>query len=272
LFPPPVDPYDPTGDSGALAATRALLTVRSRTQAAAVLMTAIDDLGGYVVPARLAGPDAIPVDVSLGVGEPMVVVVLDPLDLSSLRLARHLPLLVEDALSAARRCVVDERLRIRAGIDPLTGVATRTEIEPRLHRSAPGDVVCLLVLDGLERVNDAFGRAAGNEALAALGAVLRDGITPEDFVGRFGADEFIVILAATSAGTASAQLTRLTSAWAAQSGHRPGVSIGAAAVGSGGAAIAGRAAAAALHRSKRRAEGGVEVATPMDYPLRRPRP
>jgi diguanylate cyclase (GGDEF)-like protein len=257
--------YDTTGDGCALAATRALLTVRSRAEAAGVMRTVIDDMGGCTVPARLAGPDAIPVDVSLGVGEPMVVLVLDPMDLASLRLARHLPVLVEDALSAARRCENDQRQWIRASIDTLTGVATRAEIGPRLHLCAHGDVICMLDLDGLKLLNDTFGHAAGDQALRALGDLLRAGIEGADFVGRYGGDEFIVIFADTSLKVAYERMTVMTGMWTTQPGHRPGVSIGVAAVGHSGAVVASRAADAALYRAKRLRDGRVEFAAPNDY-------
>ncbi len=66
-----------TGEGVVLAATRALLSVRSREEAADVLLTAIRDLAGGVVPARLAEAhrDALPGDVSLGIGDPLLVVV-----------------------------------------------------------------------------------------------------------------------------------------------------------------------------------------------------
>jgi diguanylate cyclase (GGDEF)-like protein len=270
-FPPAVDPYDATGDGSALAATRALLTVRSRADAARVLSTVINDMGGCVVPARLAGPEAMPVDVSLGAGEPMVVVVLDPMDLASLRLARHLPLLIEDALSAARRCEDDQRQRTRASTDALTGVATRAEIGPRLHACASGDVVCMLDVDGLKVLNDTFGHAAGDRVLKALGDALRNGTRHDDFVGRFGGDEFIVVLADTSSQVACERMAQLTVDWLAQSGHRPGVSVGVAAVDQRGAVIASRAADVALYRAKRLTRG-VEIATSDDYLPDGPRP
>jgi methanogenic corrinoid protein MtbC1 len=74
--------------------------VQTRAEAAQVLHTAVHDLGGAIVPARLAGDDAIPVDVSLGVGEPRLVVA-DQMDMAGMRLAQHLPLLVRDAQHAA---------------------------------------------------------------------------------------------------------------------------------------------------------------------------
>ena len=71
-YPPPDDVDDPTGDGVALAATRALLKASTREEVARVLHTAVGDLGGTVVPARLASESALSVDVSLGVGEPRV--------------------------------------------------------------------------------------------------------------------------------------------------------------------------------------------------------
>ena len=99
------DTTDATGDAIVLAATRAMLTATSRQQVAAILHTAVNDLGAGVVPARLADghPHAVPLDVSLGVGEPRVVVV-DPVSLGAMRCSHQLPGLVEDALLTASRC------------------------------------------------------------------------------------------------------------------------------------------------------------------------
>lgn len=105
-YPRPVDGDVGDGDAVVLAATRAMLSARTREEVAAVLHTAVNDLGGGVVPARLAG-DALPLDVSLGVGEPRVVFV-DRVSVAGLRLERHLPGLVQDALTTAARCDREE--------------------------------------------------------------------------------------------------------------------------------------------------------------------
>lgn len=96
---------DPTGTDIALAATRALLAATTREEAAAVLRTAVHDLGAGTAPARLAdlNPEALAVDVSLGVGEPRVVVV-DGVSPAGLRVALHLPALLHDATLVAARC------------------------------------------------------------------------------------------------------------------------------------------------------------------------
>jgi hypothetical protein len=96
---------DLSGDSVALAATRALLSIRRREEASEVLQTVVHDLGGAVVPARLAEahPGALPIDLSLGCGEPLLVVVPE-LSIAALQIAHHLPRLQQDALRAAELC------------------------------------------------------------------------------------------------------------------------------------------------------------------------
>lgn len=263
-YPQAFDPHDATGNSTALAATRALLKVNDRVEAAQVLRHAITDMGGHVVAARLAGPDAIPVDVSLGVGEPQVVVA-DPVDPAALRLARHLPMLVEDALASAARSEHHHRQSLRATQDALTGVASRGEIGPRLGMTAFGDAICMLDLDGFKKLNDTRGHGAGDRVLQHLGELLRVETRDGDFVGRYGGDEFIVVLSATPLQVACQRMERLASTWTSNIGQQASVSIGVAAVESRGAVIAAQAADAALYRAKRLGRSRVEMATPGDY-------
>jgi diguanylate cyclase (GGDEF)-like protein len=247
----------------ALAATRALLNATTRTEAAAVLHTAVHDLGGAVLPARLAGPNALPVDVSLGAGEPHVVAV-DPVSPAASRLAQHLPLLVRDAGMAAERAEQVARETSRAATDPLTGVASRGEIARRLAAVAPGDVVCLLDLDGFKRLNDTRGHAAGDDALRELGALLRASVRDGDFCGRYGGDEFLVVLAATPVASASERMAALAARWA-EHGRGTSVSVGVAPVDASGGAVATAAADRAMYRAKRLGGGRAECARRADY-------
>ena len=116
----PSDTGDLTGEGIVVAATRALLAARSREHAADVLLTAISDLGGAVVPARLAETNrhALPCDVSLGVGEPLLVVV-PALSVDALKLGCYLPGLLQEAFEAAQRCDIARRLVELASVDPL---------------------------------------------------------------------------------------------------------------------------------------------------------
>ena len=264
-YPATFEAGDPTGDAVALAATRALLTVSTRLQAAQVLTTAISDLGGCVIPARLASETAISVDVSLGIGEPRVVLVLDPVDLASMRLVRHLPALVEDSLAAAARADHHARQSRRASTDALTGVGSRGEIGLRLGLTSPGDLVCMVDLDGLKEINDSNGHDAGDEVLRNFGAALRASIREGDFVGRYGGDEFVVILTASPVAVVIERLGALSASWTVQMDGRTSVSMGLSVVGDEGPMTALRAADTALYRAKRSGGGRVEIATGQDY-------
>jgi diguanylate cyclase (GGDEF)-like protein len=247
-----------------LAATRALLRAATRAETARVLRAAINDLGGTLVPARLAGDDAIQVDVSLGEGEPQLVVA-DALSLSALRLAHQLPLLVQDAFLVANRCDYAERQARRVSVDALTGVGSRAEIGLRLGLTEPGDIVCLFDLDGLKQLNDTRGHTAGDQALRAFGALLLASVRAQDFCGRFGGDEFMVVIDAAPVESVTRRLVALVARWANQNGLGTTVSAGLAVVDERGAPTAYGAADRALYRAKRQGRSRLEVAGSADY-------
>jgi diguanylate cyclase (GGDEF)-like protein len=64
-------------------------------------------------------------------------------------------------------------------------------------------------MDHLKPVNDRFGHAAGDRALAALAAVLRAELRESDFGARYGGDEFVILLPHTTAPEASALAERV---------------------------------------------------------------
>ncbi len=89
--------------------------------------------------------------------------------------------------------------------DALTGCltydATMRELDREINRSARGGLhlsVCFIDLDDFKRVNDRYGHLRGNDVLARIGQVLRDGVRSCDYVGRYGGDEFIAILPQTN--------------------------------------------------------------------------
>jgi diguanylate cyclase (GGDEF)-like protein len=59
--------------------------------------------------------------------------------------------------------------------------------------TAPLSVIAL-DLDHFKALNDRHGHQAGDEALAAVGAALRAGVRASDFAGRWGGEEFVVLL------------------------------------------------------------------------------
>ena len=105
----------------------------------------------------------------------------------------------------------------RAGqIDPLTSVPTRQLIDDKLsaeyHRgvrhSRPFCAV-MVDVDHFKSVNDRFGHDAGDRILRAVAGVLQTNTRPIDAVGRYGGDEFIVIMPETRLAQGLAGIERL---------------------------------------------------------------
>ncbi|HWJ08793.1 MAG TPA: GGDEF domain-containing protein [Nocardioides sp.] len=270
--PYPLPAIDDGGDGGGggdtivLAATRALLRALTREEASAVLRTAVEDLGGRVGPADVASDDTLPLDLSLGVGEPAVVqVAAGSAAYAVLKL--HLTGLVDDAHLVANRIDLSQQQARMATVDPLTGAATRREIGLRLGRAEPGDVVCVLDLDGFKLLNDARGHAAGDDALRDLGRLLRSSIRFHDFVGRYGGDEFVMVLTSTDPSSACTRMAAVADEWRALGDHGTTISVGVAPVDEGGGALAAKAADAALYRAKRSGRDRVEPDLAEDYPV-----
>lgn len=101
------------------------------------------------------------------------------------------------------------RLRREAHIDELTGLANLRQFHARKERARVDSCgtalsVVAVDVDRLKQINDKYGHAAGSEALAAVGKVLRDEIRDTDLAVRSGGDEFVVLLPHTTSPEASA--------------------------------------------------------------------
>ena len=101
----------------------------------------------------------------------------------------------------------------RASItDGLTGVHNRRHLEERAEsevsraRRYARPLSCLFVdLDHFKRVNDTHGHGVGDDVLRAFASLLVRHLRCSDLVGRYGGEEFVVLL--TDTGEAAAQLT-----------------------------------------------------------------
>lgn len=105
-------------------------------------------------------------------------------------------------VSEHRRSV--EEVKSLAVSDPLTGLANYRQVVDALEneikrygRSERPFVVLLLDLDGLKKINDAFGHIVGSRALCRLADMLRLYSREMDTAGRYGGDEFVLILPET---------------------------------------------------------------------------
>lgn len=80
-------------------ATRELLAVRTQQEVVDTVLTVVDRLGGWTVPADLADDRALPLDIGFGSGAPLLAAA-EPGSRARQDLERHLPQLVEDARQA----------------------------------------------------------------------------------------------------------------------------------------------------------------------------
>jgi diguanylate cyclase (GGDEF)-like protein len=103
-----------------------------------------------------------------------------------------------------------------ATVDPLTGVHVRRFVEQwtvaKIRKTCRhgGPLTLLMVdMDGLKRINDDSGHLAGDQALAAMGRLLRATVREGDLAGRYGGDEFVVVLPDTNEAGAAQVAARL---------------------------------------------------------------
>jgi diguanylate cyclase (GGDEF)-like protein len=89
-----------------------------------------------------------------------------------------------------------------AATDRLTGLGNRLAFERRLAelcterrgQHAGRFTLMMADLDGFKQVNDAYGHKAGDDVLVEIAARLLRSVRSSDFVGRFGGDEFVLLL------------------------------------------------------------------------------
>ncbi|HEY3670874.1 MAG TPA: GGDEF domain-containing protein [Acidimicrobiia bacterium] len=100
----------------------------------------------------------------------------------------------------------------QASSDPLTGLWNRRSLENRvhdLHQDGVPYAVAYGDLDHFKLLNDTHGHEAGDQALRLFSRVLRDSIRPNDIAGRYGGEEFVIVLPDCNTDTATVVLERV---------------------------------------------------------------
>ncbi len=104
-------------------------------------------------------------------------------------------------LIVLHRTVLVRQLEEDANTDGKTGLLNAAAWQDKagraVLRSERADrpaTVLVLDLDHFKLVNDRFGHLVGDQVLAAVAASVRDEVRDEDIVGRFGGEEFVVLL------------------------------------------------------------------------------
>ena len=95
----------------------------------------------------------------------------------------------------------DENNRVLAALDPLTGVANRRSLiaaldrdMARAQRMREPMALMMVDIDHFKDVNDQYGHPAGDRVLCSVVNVLRQRVRAQDLVGRYGGEEFMVLL------------------------------------------------------------------------------
>jgi diguanylate cyclase (GGDEF)-like protein len=118
-----------------------------------------------------------------------------------------LVLLAMPPLLVLHRAVLVRHLEVAANIDGKTGLlnaaAWHAQAERALRRGSRPEGprgVLVLDLDHFKAVNDTHGHLAGDHVLTAVAGALRAEVRDRDLVGRFGGEEFVVMLSGLEGG------------------------------------------------------------------------
>ncbi|EIT67930.1 MULTISPECIES: ligand-binding sensor domain-containing diguanylate cyclase [Hydrocarboniphaga] len=136
---------------------------------------------------------------------------------------QHLEKIVEERtreLERDKQALIEARedLRILAARDGLTGLLNRTAIFNRLQseldagaRNGRRTAAVLIDIDHFKSINDNHGHPVGDEVLREVAARLAGAVRSDDGVGRYGGEEFLVVLSNFGSG-ADERIKRLMNA------------------------------------------------------------
>lgn len=132
--------------------------------------------------------------------------------------------LAEQAAQLAEQARELEQLTL---IDDLTGLYNRRGLQAfgeqalyRARRAGTAVVLLFCDLDGLKRINDTLGHGVGDDALRALGEVIRAAVRESDIAARIGGDEFGILLFGEERVGSDRVLEQITRGVAAARGER----------------------------------------------------
>lgn len=141
-------------------------------------------------------------------------------------------LLVSVASNETRERLADSRRKLADTLDQVQRLASRDELtralnrrslvaalereRSRAERSSTPFCVAMIDLDHFKRINDTYGHGAGDAVLRAFAATVHDTMRMTDVFGRYGGEEFLMILVGTAPDTALEAVERIRIAVAAR--------------------------------------------------------
>ncbi len=105
-----------------------------------------------------------------------------------------------------------EKTQLQAATDGLTGLENRRTLEGQVRillREGRPFALAVADLDRFKSINDTYGHDAGDRALRLFAQVAEDGLRDDDILGRWGGEEFVLVLADTDRRKAVAVLDRI---------------------------------------------------------------
>ncbi len=214
--PRPVNPagLSPAALATAQAATRALLAVESPREAVDVVLGLVTALGGTVTPARTAAADTLPLDLSFGVGEPLLAYA-DPAGVPRMQLEILLPTFLEDTRQVVMNLRDTAHLDGEASTDELTGLLNRRAWNRQVHRLGRGDTIVMMTLGRIEQGTYPVGSTTDDDVLASFGRLLRQFLAAEDLAARYSRHELVMGVVGTTPHLLAPRLGQLRRIWEA---------------------------------------------------------
>ena len=113
-----------------------------------------------------------------------------------------------------------DRMEWMARTDILTQLSNRRDFLEKLHREVAiatrrerSFVLAVADIDDFKSINDRHGHQAGDSVLVSVAGVLQQSLRAEDYVGRWGGEEFVLLFPDTDLEGEGSSLTRSGNAW-----------------------------------------------------------